>query len=351
MDIRDTEPRHAELIEPDGGADADWGDFRIFLEVVRYGSFNKAAVKLRMTQPTVSRRLSRLEQAVGSRLFERDRRGPRLTFEGQRVYQEVIAAQLALTRAAAQPGHVRPALVGGCKVLMSEALATYWVTRFIALFLNRHPNVDVKLFGTNEISAERRDACDLHVHYYEPTNQERGALRLGMLHFIPFASRGYLRRYGTPHSIDELKNHRLLDQALHLSDVSNWVHWIRQKPVTRTSFFTNLSGSLAEAVRNGVGIAMMPTYGSAVDEEFVPLEVGIRYQTPLSLSITRDAGHRWPVRAMVEFLRGTVFDHAAMPWFSTQYIAPHADWPMLLRNYIAAAEKVGASPELALAEL
>lgn len=351
MDNRDIELRYAELIEHDGGTDTDWDDFRIFLEVIRYGSFNKAASKLKLTQPTVSRRLTRLELAVGSRLFERDRRGPRLTFEGQRVYQEVIAAQLALTRAATQPGYARPALVGDCKVLMSEALATYWMTRFISLFFDRHPNIDVKLFGTNEISAEKRDACDLHVHYYEPTNQERGTLRLGMLHFIPFASREYLQRYGTPHSVDELKNHRLLDQALNLSDVSNWVHWMRQKPVTRTSFFTNLSGSLAEAVRNGAGIAMMPTYGSAVDEEFVPLEIGIRYQTPLSLSVTRDAGLRWPVRVMIEFLRGTVFDHVGMPWFSTQYIAPHPDWPVLLRSFIAAAERVGPSPELVIDDL
>ena len=350
MNNKDIELRYAELIEHDGGSDTDWDDFRVFLEVIRYGSFNKAAIKLKLTQPTVSRRLTRLEQAVGSRLFERDRRGPRLTFEGQRVYQEVIAAQLALTRAATQPGYVRPALVGDCKVLMSEALATYWMTQFISLFFARHPNIDVKLFGTNEVTAEKRDACDLHVHYYEPTNHERGALRLGMLHFIPFASREYLQRYGTPHSVDELKSHRLLDQALHLSDVSNWVHWMRQKPVTRTSFFTNLSGSLAEAVRNGAGIAMMPTYGMAVDEEFVPVEVGIRYQTPLSLSVSRDAGHRWSVQVMVEFLRSTVFDHAVMPWFSTQYIAPQADWPVLLRSYIAAAEKMKLSPELAMGD-
>lgn len=346
MDKRDTELRYAELIEPGGGAGADWDDFRIFLEVIRYGSFNKAAAKLKMTQPTVSRRLTRLEQAVGSRLFDRDRRGPRLTLEGQRVYHEVSSAQLALTRAVAQSGHIRPPLVGDCKVLMSEALATYWVTRFIALFFNRHPNVELKLFGTNEITAERRDACDMHVHYYEPADHERGALRLGMLHFIPFASREYLQRYGTPHSVDDLRNHRLLDQALHLSDVSNWVHWMRQKPVTRTSFFTNLSGSLAEAVRSGAGIAMMPTYGAALDEQFIPLEIGVRYQTPLSLSVTRDAGLRWPVRTVFEFLRGTVFDHAAMPWFSIQYATPQADWPELLRRYIADAEAMPLEPEL-----
>ena len=123
---------------------------------------------------------------------------------------------------------------------------------------------------------------------------------------------------------------------------------MRQKPVTRTSLFTNLSGSLAEAVSTGAGTSMMPTYGSTVDEKFVPLEVGIRYQMLLLLSIIRDSGHRWPARSMIEFHRGIVFDHTAMPSFSTPYIAPHADWPVLLRSCIAEAKKLESTPELAM---
>jgi len=91
---------YAGIAEQGALADVDWDDFRVFLEVVRTGSFNRAATRLKMTQPTVSRRLVRLESAIGVRLFDRDRRGPRLTYEGQRIFTDANAAQTALTRAA-----------------------------------------------------------------------------------------------------------------------------------------------------------------------------------------------------------------------------------------------------------
>src|ERR1700743_704295 len=103
----------SEQIIPDG---VDWDDFRVFLEVVRAGSFNRAAAKLKMTQPTVSRRLVRLERAIGVRLFDRARRGPRLTYEGQRIFNDANAAQVALTRAARQASRGVGRVQGDCKV-------------------------------------------------------------------------------------------------------------------------------------------------------------------------------------------------------------------------------------------
>lgn len=332
------EPRYAELIEQVGSDGVDWDDFRIFLEVIRQGSFNKAAAKLNMTQPTVSRRLLRLEKAVGTRLFERDRRGPRLTFEGQRVYTDASVAQVALTRAATDAASGVERERGDCKVLMGDALATYWMSRFVGPFFTRYPNIELKLVGTNDPSPERRESCDLHVHYFEPAEADRGTVRLAMLHYLPFASRGYLDRFGTPASTDDLAKHRLLDQAAHLSDVSKWAHWSKPGRTVRNSFFTNLSGSLGEAVRYGAGIALMPTYAAAVDEGYVPLEIGLRFQTPISMSINRSAKQDWPTRAVFDFLCTTVFDRENMPWFAADYIPPEPDWPDRARQLAAAAD-------------
>src|SRR3954454_10872511 len=102
----------------EGPEGVDWDDFRVFLEVVRTGSFNRAAAKLKMTQPTVSRRLVRLEEGIGVRLFDRDRRGPRLTGEGQRIYNDACAAQAALMRAANQVAGSSRRVEGDCKVFM-----------------------------------------------------------------------------------------------------------------------------------------------------------------------------------------------------------------------------------------
>ncbi len=335
-----SELRYAEIVEQSVADDVDWDDFRVFLEVVRQGSFNRAAVKLKMTQPTVSRRLLRLEKAIGVRLFDRDRRGPRLTYEGQRIYNDASAAQVALTRAANQASSAAGRVDGDCKLFMGDGIASYWMTRFLAPFFTRYPNIELKLFGAHDSPTDKREIFDLHVHYYEPAESDPIAIRVATMHFIPFSSREYLAQHGTPGGVEDLSRHRLLDLAVYLADMGSWASWSREEAATRTVLFTNLSACLAEAVRHGAGIALLPTYAPLVDPAFVPLDIGVRFQAPIFISYQRDATKKWPVRATLDYLRANVFDRKQMPWFRETYVAPSSEWGAQL----AALTKQAAEP-------
>lgn len=343
-----SELRYAEIVEPSVPDGVDWDDFRVFLEVVRHGSFNRAAVKLKMTQPTVSRRLIRLEKAIGVRLFDRDRRGPRLTYEGQRIYSDASAAQVALTRAANQASSAANRVDGDCKLYMGDGIASYWMSRFLAPFFNRYPNIELKLFGAHEPSADKREIFDLHVHYYEPAESDPVAIRVATMHFVPFGSREYLRQHGMPRAVEDLSRHRLLDLAVYLADMGSWASWSREEAATHTVLFTNLSACLAEAVRHGAGIALLPTYATLVDDAFVPLDIGVRFQAPIYVSYQRDATKKWPVRATLDYLRTNVFDRKTMPWFRDSFVAPAPDWLPTLDTIIEKAGD-GGSAESGLA--
>src|SRR3954468_14536650 len=65
--------------------DVSWDDVRIFLAVAEAGSISGAARQLKLGQPTISRRLAEMEQAMGSRLFARGVRGATLTSAGERL--------------------------------------------------------------------------------------------------------------------------------------------------------------------------------------------------------------------------------------------------------------------------
>lgn len=337
---------YTELEQVEGCEETDWDDFRVFLEVVRAGSFNRAAAKLKMTQPTVSRRLKRLEHAIGVRLFDRDRRGPRLTVEGQRIYNEAAAAQASLLRATNQVAAAGRRVEGDCKLFMGEGVASYWMTRFLGPFYTQHPNIELKLFGANDPTVDRRDLFDLNVHYYEPTESDPIAVRIGTMHFIPFASREYLRLHGTPENIQELSRHRLLDLAVYLSDMGSWASWARGDAGTQATLFTNLSSCLGEAVRCGAGIALLPTYAILIDDGFVPLDLGVRFAAPIYVSYQRDAVKKWPVRVTLEFIRNHVFDKKTMPWFREDYVRPEADWSRRLATLIACAASGGEQAPL-----
>ncbi len=76
----------------------DWSDLRIFLAVAQTGSLRQAAGLLRVTQPTVSRRLRTLEADLGLSLFDRDRDGHRLTAAGAELLPDIRAAETAVLR-------------------------------------------------------------------------------------------------------------------------------------------------------------------------------------------------------------------------------------------------------------
>lgn len=81
--------------------DLDLRRLRYFVAVAEELSFVRAAVLLHITQPALSRQISALEHDLGSRLFDRDRRGTFLTLAGQQLLEDAIpllAASAALER-------------------------------------------------------------------------------------------------------------------------------------------------------------------------------------------------------------------------------------------------------------
>ena len=77
--------------------DLDTGLLRAFLAVGRTGNVTQAAAEMFVSQPALSARISRLERAVGARLFERHQSGVRLTEAGRAFapYAEQVLAALA----------------------------------------------------------------------------------------------------------------------------------------------------------------------------------------------------------------------------------------------------------------
>lgn len=334
----------SQVSEPASGL-PDWDDFRLLLAIAQMGSISRAAQALGVSQPTVSRRIERLEETIGTRLLDRSLAGAVLTPEGQRIVEELGVAHDAIERA------VRSAKVKNrrdeVKLLMTDGLATYWLPRFLPHLFKKHPEIELRAFTTSESRGEQRGQnFDLSIHYVQPTDPNLIATRLGTLHFIPYASADYLREHGTPKDLAELAKHRLLDYVLYIIDKGTWM--TRLPAVvgeSRAQLFTNSSAALCESVRNHAGIALLPTYISVYEKGLVPLDVDLRFATPFWLCYPQEAIARPSVKIMVAFLKH-IFDRRKMPWFSEHY-APVSAFPSLsLDEHMAAftprAERIAA---------
>lgn len=319
--------RYTFSLEEDVPRGLTWDDFRIFLAVVQTGSVNRAAIHLGLSQPTASRRLSRLEQRLGARLFDRDRTGPRLTHHGRRILNDVSAAGFSLSRASRSAG-AQGRIEGDCSIVMGDGLATYWMPQFLGQFYEQHPNIELKMFVAQDSTAGKNESFDIQLHYYEPFEVDPVSMRVATMHFVPFASRGYLEKHPTPKTVTDLVDHRLLEMNAYRVDKGPWSHWLKGAATQTAQLLTNQSAPLCEAVRASVGIALLPTYLMATSDEFVPLDLGLHLPTPVHMSFQREVAKKWSVRAVVDFLRDTVFARKTMPWFSDQYMFPDSTWKL-----------------------
>ncbi len=107
----------------------DWDDLRGFLEVARGGSLTQASRALKVDHSTVSRRLTRLEQAIGATLFERGRGGVTLTEMGLAVMRraEELAAGIRHLRADVS----RSAATGLVRLATLEGISSLWLTPWL----------------------------------------------------------------------------------------------------------------------------------------------------------------------------------------------------------------------------
>lgn len=309
--------------------DGRWDDFRYFLSVAKSSSIKRAAVELQTTQSAVSKRLDRLERTLGVRLVDRGHAGTKLTYQGELVLNHAMAAEAALTRAQKDAHAAESRIEGDCSILLGDGVANYWIAPFLDSFFSVYPDIELKMVLDHDLTAPRNEIFDIRLHYHAPSDTAQIAKPLCTVHFMPFASRGYLSRHGTPHCIGDLANHRLIDQAQYLISRGSWATWFENAQLKRTSLFTNQSTFLARAVQAGVGIALMPTYMTLIDPDFVPLDIEMRFSLRLFASYQRERALKQPVRMTLNYLRDRVFDTKNMPWFASEFAPPDPHWNVL----------------------
>jgi len=257
---------HNACIERGGrlvGINFDLNDLQAFRAVAELGSFRKAAEAVSISQPALSRRIDKLEEALGVRLFERTTRSVALTTIGrafapsaEQLLDDLDAALLGLREvSSSRLGHVTIACV--------PSVAYYFLPHIISDYRRRFPRIRIKLLDSsaNEVlAAVIAGEADFGVSFMGSQDSEVEFKVLMQERFVaacrrdhPLASKKrvtwdefYEHEYV---SVDKTSGNRLLlDQAL-LTVAP------RAPSVCETRHVTSMLG-LVEA---GIGIAAVPS--------------------------------------------------------------------------------------------
>jgi len=187
-----------------------WDELRSFRAVLRDGSLSGAARRLGVAQPTLGRHIESLEDALGVDLFRRSSRGLTPTDAALRFaphVEEMAAAAAPLARAAA--GESAPDQ-GVVRVTASEVIGCEVLPPLFADFRLANPGIVVELAVTNRNEDLSRRDADIAVRMIRPTQNALVARRIGESKIGLFAHRAYLKAFGTPLTLDDLKAHKLI---------------------------------------------------------------------------------------------------------------------------------------------
>jgi DNA-binding transcriptional LysR family regulator len=305
------------------GSRADWDAARIFLEVVRCGSFRSAAERLDLSINVVRRRIDDFEQQIGARLFTRDAIGTRLTDEGSLVVSAVErleAASFDLLRAG---DSVTNTLTGEVRVAISEGLGTFWLAPRLFEFQQSFPNILVDLHCATRSADVSRHEADVAIHLSQPAAPDIRVIRLGRIHHMFFASQTYIDTFGAPKTAEELVKHRLVmqvaDQAAAQQTFESWFPGQSQRDLLVMK--TNVSSANYWAIANGAGIGVVPTYACALGGKIIPLEIEWNRPLDIWLSYHSSSGRISRVRSMIDWLV-EAFNPARFPWFKDEFLHP-----------------------------
>lgn len=151
--------------------------FRYFIAVAEERHFNRAAERLGVSQPPLSRQIKELEESLGITLFQRTSRNVELTTAGRYYYQEVKAALTRLHAAATEARSIAIGSAGTLSVGFSEtAAASGILMEALQLMRTKHARIDISLEeATAAAQAEslRSKRCDVTLGYRLPPLRDR----------------------------------------------------------------------------------------------------------------------------------------------------------------------------------
>ncbi|MEJ8567656.1 LysR family transcriptional regulator [Elongatibacter sediminis] len=235
----------------------DWDDLRVFNAIVGAGSLSGAAEQLGVNHSTVFRRLRRLEQSMGARLFDRLPQGYVLTTAGHtlaehsgRIGEEIDTLELRLLGRDYRPS-------GTIRVTAPDNIAYNYLPRHFETFRARYPDIRIELIvGAASLDLSRREA-DIAVRATSKPPEHLVGRQVCRFAWSFYAAPAYLEAMGRVDEQSRLEGHRLIAAEGSLTRLPA-LQWIDRNAAHQVVARCNTLNGIAALALSGLGIALLP---------------------------------------------------------------------------------------------
>jgi len=301
----------------------NWSDYPIFLAVAETGSLTAAGKRLKMSQPTVGRRIRSLEDHFGTPLLTKDGGGLVPTAFGHSMLDHIrrmFNEASAIDRSSAS---LEQSLAGPVRISATEGLGDNWLPFAMQAFRAAHPDLLIDMnIGFETVNLAQREA-DIALRWMGPGNQNsligRKVVDCG---FGMYASRDYITRRPDPlNIISDVTNHDCV--VMDGSDAGRL--WPKSDdgvilPFGRLTFNSNSLAAHTSAIIAGYGIGTLPVCMVEPEMNLVRILPNYTHHEGLWIVAHEDLTRSVRVRAVFDFLVDAIQKDRGFFYSGTQSI-------------------------------
>lgn len=236
---------------------------RVFCAVVEEQSFTKAATKLKIQSPAVSKAIARLEKQLNKRLLNRSTRMLELTDVGQMLHLNAQNQLLTLDNTLEQIATFQSKPVGKLKVTATPSIGEYLAANYLAAFQEQYPQIQLDIKLSNDIIALPSQQIDVALRSSEQLEDSQLTSRPMMTaKRVLVASADYQDRHGLPKKPSQLTEHKCL-VFKHEHQLDTWLFKQREathQVAVNASLLSNSYSVIKSMCERGQGIARVFDY-------------------------------------------------------------------------------------------
>lgn len=236
---------------------------RVFARVTERRSFTLAAEDLGLPRSTVTDAVKHLEKRLGVRLLQRTTRHVSPTLDGEAYYRRCLSILSDIEEAEGAFAGVKPK--GLLRVDVHGTLARHFVLPALPRFLEMYPDIELHISEGDRLADLIREGIDCVLRVGEPKDSDMIARRVAMLDEVTLAAPAYLKRFGTPSSLEALaKGHRMV--GFHSTATGSLLplEFVVAGKVRNIALPATVSVTAAEsyvaAAKLGLGLIQVPRY-------------------------------------------------------------------------------------------
>ena len=286
--------------------------YKTFYEVATEGNITKAANKLMISQPAITKQIKTLEDELGGQLFIRTQRGVILTENGQKIYNHIKQGMICFESAEYEFSNLKKLETGTIRIGISTTLCRVFLMPILRKFHELYPNVAIQLFtDASKIMREGVKEGKIDILIAKERMKEESNLnfeRIGDLHPCFISSRKYLDTRDIILPLNTINKYHLIFQKYPSTTREQFDELCKKYNIKIETKIEIASASLLEdfvEIGFGIGLATKEYVEKEMkDRDIIIIKTRPELEPiPFGMFTLKDSIHSFATNTLIEMIR------------------------------------------------